>query len=168
MMNMKTINKFLALTIVCCSVLFFACKKDIKDIGAVQSQVDGIKGKWEVVKVVMNDSTTSTPDPVEVTDFFQASTKMPNISFNITDKTYTSDATGVAYDFFGATGTWAFDDPQFPKTITFTPQGGTAFTMGMMAPIRLVDSRLKIQKYMYCDSAQTNFKFAYQIELERR
>jgi hypothetical protein len=153
---------------ICCSVFFIACKKDIKDIGAVQSQVDGIKGSWEVVKIVMNDSTATTPDPIEVTDYFQASTKMPNINFNTTDNSYTSDVNGVAYDFFGTSGKWAFDNAQFPKTITFTPTGGTAITMGMMAPIRLVDAQLKIQKYMYCDSAQTNFKYAYQIVLERR
>lgn len=167
-MNMKNINKILILTIISCSVFFFSCTKDIKEIGAVQSQVDGIKGKWEVVKVVMIDSTSATPDPIDVTDFFQASTKMPNINFNIIDKTYTSDVTGIAYDFFGTAGTWSFDDPQFPKAITFTPQGGNAFKIGMLASIRLNDSRLKVQKYLYCDSAQTNFKYAYHIELERR
>ena len=156
------------LSMILSSVLFYACKKDIKEAASVQSQINGIKGNWEVVKAVMNDTTATTPDPVDVTDFFQASTKMPNINFNVSDNTYTSDVNGVAYDFFGTSGKWAFDDVQYPTNITFTPQGGTPFTMGMMAPIRIVDTRLKVQKYMYCDSAKTNFKFAYQIELERR
>ena len=165
---MKKINISIILTIVFCSVLFYACQKDIREVGSVQSQIGGIKGNWVLVKAKMNDSTATVPDPVEVTDFFQASTKMPNINFNITNNTYTSDVSGVAYDFFGATGKWAFNDAQFPTNIIFTPQGGTAFTMGLMAPIRVVDSRLKIQKYMYCDTAKTNFKFAYQIELVRK
>ena len=165
---MKKINIFLILSIASCSVLFYACKKDVKDVGTVESQLNGIKGNWALVKAVMNDTTATTPDPIDVTDFFQASSKMPNINFSVTDNTYTSDVNGIAYDFFGTSGKWAFDDAQYPTSITFTPQGGTAFTMGMMAPIRVVDSRLKLQKFIYCDSLKINFKFAYQIELTRQ
>jgi Domain of unknown function (DUF5004) len=165
---MKKINRILMLSMILSTALIFSCKKDIKEAASVQSQISGINGNWALVKAVMNDTTATTPDPVDVTDYFQDASKMPNINFNVTDYTYTSDVNGVGYDFFGIGGKWAFDDPQYPTNITFTPQGGTPFTMGMMAPIRIVDTRLKIQKYMYCDSAKTNFKFAYQIELERR
>ena len=168
--NIKIMNNMIKYTILILfiSSLLFACKKETKDIGAVQSKIEGIKGKWEITKVIMTDTLTSVPEPIEVTDFLQSFQKMPNINFDITNNTYTSDTNGVGYDFFGSSGTWAFDDPLYPRTLSFTATGKKTIVFGLLATIRPIDAKLKIQKYQYCDTATTDFKYAYQIELERR
>ncbi|MDP1725209.1 MAG: DUF5004 domain-containing protein [Bacteroidota bacterium] len=150
------------------TTIFSNCKKELKEIGAVQSKIEGIKGKWELTRIIMVDTLATVPEPIEITDYFQSFAKMPGITFDIGNNTYTSDVTGIAYDFFGSAGTWAFDDPQYPKTLTLTASGKAPVVFGLLASIRPIDANLKIQKYKYCDSAMTDFKYAYQLQLERR
>ncbi len=143
-----------------------ACKKDIKEIGMPGSKVEGIKATWVLTKAVQVDELSLTKEAANIYGYFASSSKLPNITF--TDTTYSVDTTGLDLNFFGAaSGTWAFDDPEFPSTITFNPEGASSFELKLNGPIRPQDNlRLSKEVHKSCKGKAT-WAMSYNLEFKR-
>lgn len=125
-------------------LVLVSCKKEMKEIGAPASKVEGITASWELSQAVQIDERSLTRESYNLTRYFQKKGKLPNISFG--ENTYTVDTAGLSFNFFGGpSGTWAFDDAAAPSSITFTPTGGSPFTLKLGGPIRPQDN-LKITR----------------------
>lgn len=121
-----------------------SCKKELKEIGAPASKVEGIVANWELSQAIQIDERSLTRESFNLTNFFLKKGKLPNITFG--ENTYTVDTAGLSFNFFGGpSGTWAFDDASAPSNITFTPTGGAPITLKLGGPIRPQDN-LKISR----------------------
>ena len=98
-------------------LMIASCKKDVKEIGAPASKMEGIKASWILTKAVQVDELSLTKESANVYSFFSSSSNLPNIVFS--DSTYTVDTVGLKLNFFGGvSGKWAFDNPLYPAKIS--------------------------------------------------
>lgn len=144
-----------------------ACKKELKEIGAVASKLEGIQASWELSKSVQVDEVSLVKESANITSFFTSGAKRPNITFTAT--TYSVDTVGLNFNFFGSTsGTWAFDNNEFPSIIKFTPNDGAPFDLKLNGPIRPQDN-LKFTKPVFtsCKGASTHI-MSYNLEFVRK
>lgn len=171
---MKIINQAKGMkAIIIASILIsvIACKKEIKDIGAPSSKIDGITARWELKRCSMVDELSLIKETTSMGDFFtvkNSNKTQPNITFTYANNigNYTVDTSNVLINFFQApNGKWSFDNNDFPTLVTFIPTGGTEFSLPLGASIRTVDSVLKFRKPVYCG---TELKFSYVLEFERK
>lgn len=152
--------------IACVFIGFMSCKKEIKDIGAPSSKVDGLQASWKLTNCSMVDELSLTKESIKMADIFTNAN--PNIKFETINgiRKYSVDTTNLLINFFqNPTGTWNFDNDEFPTVIQFVPDGGTAFELPLGGPIRTVDSVLKLRKPIYCGG---ELKFSYVLEFERK
>lgn len=170
---MKIINQaksMKAIIIASIFIGFMACKKEIKDIGTPSSKVEGLQATWKLTSCSMIDELSLTKEAIKMGDVFTKNpvNVLPNIKFETVAgiRKYTVDTTNLLINFFqNPTGTWNFDNDEFPTTIQFVPDGGTAFELPLGGPIRTVDSVLKLRKSVYCGG---ELKFSYVLEFERK
>jgi hypothetical protein len=144
-----------------------ACKKEIKDIGTPSSKVDGIQAKWGLTSCTMIDELSLVKEATSMGDFFTTK-KAPNITFETVGgiKKYTVDTANVLVNFFQApSGTWSFDNDEYPTMVKFIPDGGVEFSLPLGATVRTVDTFLKLRKPVYCGG---ELKFSYVLEFERK
>ncbi len=162
-MNMKKLILLSAIA----AFMLNACKKEIKDLGAPSSKMEGIKANWVLSQAVQVDEKSLTRESSDITRYFVLGAKAPNISF--TESNYTVDTVGLSLNFFGGTtGKWAFDDPKYPSKITFTPDGGTAFSLPLNGPIRPTD-HLKFTKLInHVCKGDTALIMSYNLEFIRK
>jgi hypothetical protein len=147
-----------------------ACKKELKELYPPSSKVDGIKASWELSSCSMIDELSLVKEATTMGDFFTVnpSNKKPNIKFDIVSgvRTYTVDTANVLINFFeNPTGTWTFDNDEYPTEVVFTPTVGTVFSLPLGASIRTVDTYLKFKKPVYCSG---ELKFSYVLEFKRK
>ena len=106
--------------------IFYGCKKVYEDkpigdpIYTTANLMKILNGKWVLSNAIQVDEKSLTKESIDITDFYssQAGSQLPNITFNIADKTFISDTTGVVENYFGTAGTWILDDPNYPTKIT--------------------------------------------------
>ncbi len=163
---MKTIFRNIAIMLLIGSTLS-ACKKELKEIGTPASKLEAIQANWELLKAVQVDEVSLIRESANITSYFYNGVRRPNISFTAT--TYTIDTVGLSYNFFGSTsGTWAFDNVEFPSVIKFTPNDAAPFDFKLNGPIRPQDN-LKFTRPVYtsCKGA-TKMVMSYNLEFERK
>ncbi|MDZ4666595.1 MAG: DUF5004 domain-containing protein [bacterium] len=125
-------------------VVFASCKKDLKEIGAPASKMEGMKASWVLTKAVQVDELSLTKESANVFRYFSGSATLPNIVFS--DSTYSVDTVGLKLNFFGSsTGKWSFDNVSFPSKVNFRPDGSEPFTLKLGGPIRPQDN-LRLSK----------------------
>ncbi len=155
------------IALACTFLMLGACKKDVKEIGMVASKVEGVKANWELSKAVQVDEQSLTKESANITGFFNKAGKLPNISFS--DTTYTVDTAGLSFNFFGsASGTWKFDDQEFPSKITFTPNGGNAFDLKLNGPIRPQDNLRLSKEITHSCKGKATWVMSYNLEFTRK
>jgi hypothetical protein len=144
--NQNFMKKILVLTILT-SLIFSACKKELKEIGSPANKVEGIKASWTMTQAIQIDERSLTRESYNLTNYFISKGNMPNVTF--TDNTFTVDTTGVPVNYFGGTsGTWSFDDPNAPLYVTFKSVEGNTVTLKLGGPIRPQDN-LKLVRDVY-------------------
>lgn len=140
-----------------------ACKKD-KTLEPAPSKVDGLTAAWVLVKATQVDELSLIKESADITEFYASGTTQPNITFK-PDFTFTSNNVGVAKVHFGNSGTWKFDNANFPTKIILTYTGGGTDDLPLGATIRTTDTRLKIKQTINCG---TQAVFSYLLEFERK
>lgn len=163
---MKTILKRLMILLALGSTLS-ACKKELKEIGNPASKVEGIQSSWVLKKSVQIDEVSLVKESANITSFFANGSTLPNITFGAS--TYSVDTVGLKINFFGTvSGTWAFDNNEFPSMIKFTPSDAAPFDLKLNGPIRPKDN-LKFTRPIYtsCKGATTHV-MSYNLEFVRK
>lgn len=140
-----------------------ACKKDIiPPIGAVESKLAGINATWKLTKVEQyDDKVAGDRKSFDITRFFTSSGNVPTIQFDSNAKTYRYNA-GSAPNFLGATGTWRFDDDNYP-TVILAKEGtaGRERTWILGGPTRPVDTQLKLSVARNGCAADASYSYIF-------
>jgi hypothetical protein len=161
----KQLRKLIVIAWVGSSLI--ACKKELKDIGTPGSKVEGIQASWVLKKCVHVDEQSLTKEAANITRYFSNGPKLPHITFN--DTLYTVDTVGLGINFFNSTsGSWRFDNDNFPSKIFFTPIDAAPFEFKLNGPIRPQDN-LKFTKQVSnsCKGAETLI-MSYNLEFLRK
>ena len=102
------------------------------------SKLEGINGTFTLTKVMQLDPNTfGDLTSLDVTSVF-AGTDPAQITFVSDAKTFTYD-TGTTIDFIGASGTWAFDNDDYPTKISMDASGVT-YDLALVNTIRPSDN----------------------------
>jgi hypothetical protein len=165
-MNMK---KYIYIMSATMSLFVASCRKEYKELGENPSKIEGITASWSLSSCKVIDKAATIEETIDVTSFFTPSTKLPNITFAMNSGvgTYTCDTSNVAFTFFGGTsGTWSFDDANYPKKVLLTPAGATApIEFPLAATIRPTDTYLLIDKSVLCGGTE---KAVYRLSFIRK
>lgn len=139
---MKTLK--VLLFALCIAIAAPACKKKAKEIYSPSSKLEGINDVWQLYQVKQYDPKNKDL-VVDVTDVFAESAIEMNV--NSADFTYTFNQSNPL--FLGTSGTWSFDNNEFPKQVTFT-NGTDVNVMKLLRTVRTVDPTLELELTRYC------------------
>ncbi|MBI1308065.1 MAG: DUF5004 domain-containing protein [Bacteroidetes bacterium] len=158
-MKMKNLLMLLMLPV----LIFTGCKKDRPVLDPPGSKLEGINSSWILVGVDQVDIASLQQKSLDVSEAFIGDIAM-QVQFNSSDFTY-SVTNGSGPNYFGNSGSWAFDDNEYPTQITLTTSTGDVKVCPLLHTIRPVDTYLQFSYARTCSNADApyvsyNFKFA--------
>jgi hypothetical protein len=132
---MKYISLKTLLSLALMAFVLQACKpKEVFEPGDPFSSLKGIHGTWAIDQVLQVDKlSTKSDNSLDVSSFFMGASPL-EITFNSDDFTW-SVAAGDAPNYLGASGTWSFDDNDFPSVINIV-EGSATRTFTLNRPVR--------------------------------
>lgn len=160
---MKKIHT-VALLLMMGSISLHSCKKDRLELEAPSSKLEGINATWKLKEVIQVDEADALFPEMEVSEAFIGEDGL-EITFNSSDFSYAVNA-GESPNYFGTTGTWAFDDNEFPTLISITHDGKTE-NLNLLRTVRTVDKTLEFRYYRQCAEAGKNV-VSYKMVFERK
>lgn len=138
-----------------------ACKHEDLVLDPPASKLDGINDDFSLVEVVQLDpQILGGGNTYDVTKVYTTGVA-PVIAFKSADFTYTY-AAGNAPNYLGASGTWSFDNNDYP-TLIHMNDGTSQFDLTLLHTIRPQDEFLEVQYARSCGSTVAiiyQFKFA--------
>jgi Domain of unknown function (DUF5004) len=141
--------------------LLSACKPDKLVLDPPGSKLEGINDNFVLSEVIQVDPfVIGSGNSMDVTRVFSKGTP-PTITFKSADFTYSATA-GDGPDYLGASGTWSFDDNEYPTLINMN-NGSSQYVLKLLHTIRPQDEYLQVQLERSCGSTVTviyQFKFA--------
>jgi hypothetical protein len=147
------------------SLGLYSCKPEKKELGPRVSQIDGISGNWILNRVAQIDvnvelAFVESDTLLDVSSVYIAGQPM-EIEFQ-KDGTYSTVA-GSGSSLFGpATGTWKFDDNDYPSFLIFNEGTGDETTINLLSPVRPQDPNLAIKVNKVCNGERTvSYHFWY-------
>jgi hypothetical protein len=157
---MKNIIQIAALSFLLVTVIG-GCKKKNRDLEGPSSKLEGIQDVWVLDQVQQLDPSNKDLI-IDVTDAFKDSTPI-ELDVNSSDFSYAFNRSNPL--FLGTSGTWKFDDNQFPTQIEMSGDAGVE-TVKLLQTIRTVDPKLRIQLTRYCGGGTTST--IYQFSFTRK
>ena len=158
-------NQLYILLVLAVVTLLQGCRPEVPtDIAAPGSKLDGINADWVMVAVQIVDNNTLNGDSISITSYYVDDTPA-EINFNSSSFEYTVTENGKR-NFFGTSGTWAFDDEEFPTMIMLTTNTGDVLDLTLTTTIRPQDTRLRFNYERSCDN--TTPYATYYFEYERK
>lgn len=135
-----------------------ACEDETYEFGEPFSKIEGITGEFILTKVIQADErSTNLDNTFDISEFFIGSTPAV-LSFNGSDFSYTLSP-GTAPNFLGGTsGSWKFDDNDFPTQILLG--SGTPVILDLDRTIRSIDNTLEFRVSRYC-SGKAGVSYQY-------
>jgi hypothetical protein len=145
------------------------CKPDLKgDLGTPSNKMEGMAGTWELNKFGQQDLNNPIKEVRDLSDFYINGTDTPyRITFAVADMSY-SVAPGPGRNYFGTSGTWGFDNPDFPSFLRlFSATDTLEFDLGSM--VRPFDNALNLELPRPCNDADgfTTNTVIYQFQFNR-
>lgn len=140
-----------------------ACRPEpYEDIGQNYSLTEGIDGSWSLQKVEIEDLTLPVPEGRDITDYYLSDGSL-DIQFDAETRTYTVSNPESPGNIFGSSGTFTFDDPEFPEDMSLTHSGGT-ITLSLTNMVRSIDNDMGLirQRYKCGDERPyVNYRFTF-------
>lgn len=140
---------------------FTACKPDELVLDPPGSKLDGINAKFTLSEVIQIDPfVIGSGNSYNVTSVFTKGA-VPTITFDSKAFTY-SYVAGDAPNYLGASGTWTFDNNDYPTLINMN-DGSSQYVLKLLHTIRPQDEFLEVEYGRSCGSDVTviyQFKFA--------
>lgn len=155
----KMFKKVLVFSLVVVALL--SCRPENRyEIGDPSDKIAGISDSWTISSVILIDEASLNKSQVDISSFYLQGDQLMTMEFTETNYTVTE---GTGKNFFGASGTWAFDDPVFPTQVTLSPENGSDIVLSLLGPIREVDQELRIQYTRGCgpDSPTVSYNFTF-------
>lgn len=142
----KLFNLRLLLILISLSTVVGCKEEQDLQLGEPFSKLDGINDTWILASIVQIDglATDPTKRQLDLPEDFIGDSPM-SITFDSTAGTYSVQSGNTILNLLGDSGTWSFDDDNYPTSISFN---GTVWNL--LAPTRRVDNTLKISTAHYC------------------
>ncbi len=149
MMNRNRI--FLLLILILTSFVVSNCKKTYT-LDPPGSKIEGLGGTWELYSVVQVDQTDLAKAERDLSSFYlgDGSTDVMKITFNSSDFTFEVELGEIGRNFLPDSGTWEFDDDNFPQFIYLKDDEGNVTELEMLGPTRPQDQQLKFSFNRSC------------------
>ncbi len=125
-------KRYLILIILAFAFIMQTCTKKEPLIGEAFSHVKGISDTWLLTNVKQTDEIAESA-ALDVSDVMLG-TDPSKIVFNEADRTYTLTS-GTSIQYIPSSGTWAFDDDNYPTNVILT-SGGNTYTLNLQKPVR--------------------------------
>lgn len=154
-----TLQSFLLMLTV--GLLLAGCKPEELVLDPAPSKLDGINDTFTLVEVnqVDNNASPGAAESVDVSEVFIGGNPA-RITFNSADKTF-SYTTGSSLDFLGASGSWLFDNDDYPTKIEMN-NGSAVYDLILVRTIRPQDQFLEVDLTRGCGGG-----FGYRYKFQR-
>lgn len=164
--KMRTMKKFIPIALLFALGVFTlnSCKKERLELEPPSSKLEGINATWKLIEVIQVDEADALFPEMEVSEAFIGEDGL-EITFNSNDFSYSVRA-GESPNYFGTSGTWAFDDNEFPTLISISHDGKTE-NLNLLRTVRTVDKTLEFRYYRQCADAGKNV-VSYKMVFERK
>ena len=138
------------------TMIFAACKPDLKgELGTAADKVAGMSGTWKVSRFSQVDLNNPIQEERDLSEFYIVpGEEVLTIQFNKNDRSYVVTP-GAGRNYFGTSGTWAFDNDAAPSTLILTSAEETLeLPLGTM--VREFDNAFEIEIPRFCEDATGN------------
>ncbi len=142
-------------------------QNDYNDLAPPPSKIEGINGSWTIEKVEQVELTKRSGGfdiRYDVSEIMIGDTPM-SIAFDSESQTYTVSAGSTVHNL-GDSGSWSFDDPQFPTQLTFSTNEGSTITAELQRTVRPVDNVLQFEFARNCANVE-QAEFGYEYTFNR-
>lgn len=126
------------------------CKPDVKgELGEPFDKVKGLSGHWELGAFSQRDENNPIKEIRDLTEFYVDGINTPTqFNFNSTDMTYTI-IPGPGRNYLSPSGTWKFDNAEFPTELILEGTTDT-LTLKLGTAPREFDQSIKLELPRYC------------------
>lgn len=146
------------------SLSMMACKDKEQILEEPGSKLEGIHATWEMVEVVQVDEVSISKDELDVSDAFIAGTPM---QITMDSENFTYSVTNTAGpNFFGDSGSWEFDDNEFPTKITITSNTSDVIELPLESTTRPQDAYFHFKHFRKCGGSAEAY-IAYKFKFIR-
>ena len=129
-------------------------------IGDDYSLTEGITGTWELQTVLQTDETQPVPEVIDISDFFVSDPMV--MSFDYATSSYTVDNPGAGGNIFGNSGSFAFDDLEFPSGLSVYTDLGDTLMMSLTQMVRSIDIRMGFRvSRQRCDELNISYDYDF-------
>ena len=167
---MKKNRIYLLLVLILTAVAVSNCKKTYT-LDPPASKIDGINGSWILYSVVQVDQTDLAKAERNISEFYlgDGSSAVMEITFNSSDFTFEVQLGDIGRNFLPSSGTWEFDDDNFPQFIYLTDDEGNVTELEMQGPTRPQDQQLKYSFNRSCTIEDELIQYVgYRYEFNRK
>ncbi len=147
------------------------CKKETYTLDPPGSKVEGISASWQINTVIQVDEIDLSKAERDLSDFYinEFSTALLEITFKSSDMTFIITPGSSGRNYLPSTGTWSFDDDNYPSYIYLVDSDGVITTLKLQGPTRPQDQQLKFSFQRTCmlDGVETEY-VGYRYEFNRK
>lgn len=141
----KSIHMKKLLLINALAIALLGCRPERRgELGPDPDLAYGIVGRWRAAELSITDFKSPLGDELNVSEDFATLGDPLEITFN-RDNTYEVNNPGKVPTKFGTSGTWAFDNPEFPSKMGILNNNGETDTVYLRSMARDYDPVWKIQ-----------------------
>lgn len=151
--------KKIIILILTIQVALVSCKKERPELEPAGSNVEGIQDDWTLSKVVQFDEITLKE--LDVSSVYIGSDPM-KMNFKIAgnDTTYTV-VKGSSINYLGSSGTWSFDDFEFPTKLILKIAGNDNY-MPLLRTVRPTSQSLEFKFTKICGGKKVvSYKYSF-------
>lgn len=152
-------------------LLFNQCNKKTYTLDPPPSKVEGLNGSWELYSVMQVDEISLAKAERNLTSFYisDTSTSVLEVSFNSSDHSFGVTLGAMGRNYLPSSGTWAFDNDDYPQYIYITDDEGNETTLKLQGPTRPQDQQLKFSFQRSCVIAGEEKEYVgYRYEFNRK
>lgn len=151
-MNMRR-SKYFTIAFLFMTTIFLShCVKKDYTLDPPPSKVDGLNGTWKLYSVIQVDEVSLAKGERDISKFYigDESIDVMEVTFKSSDKTFVLVPGEIGRNYLPSSGTWVFDDDNYPQYIYLKDEGGVITTLKLQGPTRPVDTELKFSFQRFC------------------
>jgi hypothetical protein len=149
---MKKTRYISLIIVVLATALLSQCKKETYTLGPPPSKIAGLNGDWKLYSVVQVDELSLAKGERNISEFYidPDSTDVMQVNFNSDNFTFFISLGSIGRNYLPASGTWSFDNNDYPQYIYLEDEAGIITTLKLQGPTRPVDTQLKFSFQRSC------------------
>jgi hypothetical protein len=148
---MKKTSYISLIIVVLAATLLSQCKKTYT-LDPPPSKIEGLSGDWSLISVFQVDEVSLSKAERDLTEFYIApdSANVMQVNFNADNFTFFFSMGSIGRNYLPASGTWSFDNNDYPQYIYLEDELGITTTLKLQGPTRPQDSLLKFSFQRSC------------------